>query len=242
MNQQTNKRHLEGIKFWIPRLSQRRPTSQVSISVLFQKSLVFPIQMCSSLSVNPGNQFQINSATSTKIIKNRRILPSLTMIGGVQLDMNHLAQPGPRPQCLPAVVMVLIEWNFGKVREWVVVGSGSSAFFFEFWPTTDSNTIQMGRRRHTGKQPHEHNLVKSRWKWTVFFGQRMGQHLIPFRNIIDFPKLPKITGTAYHCQDLTESGSETTKVRIWDRKTAGSLWLDIFSNRFLLWLCHVFSP
>ena len=35
MNQQTNKRHLEGIKFWIPRLSQRRPTSQVSISVLF---------------------------------------------------------------------------------------------------------------------------------------------------------------------------------------------------------------
>ena len=35
MNQQTNKKHLEGIKFWIPRLSQRRPTSQVSISVFF---------------------------------------------------------------------------------------------------------------------------------------------------------------------------------------------------------------
>ena len=103
----TNKKHLEGIKFWIPRLSQRRPRYR---SVFFsQKSLVFPIQMCSSLPVNPGNQFQINSATSTKIIKNRRILPSLTMIGGVQLDMNHLAQPGPRPQCLPAVVMVLIE-------------------------------------------------------------------------------------------------------------------------------------
>ena len=40
-------------------------------------------------------------------------------------------------------------------------------------------------------------------------------------NIIDFPKLPKITGTA--CQDLTESGSET-KVRIWDRKTDGFGW------------------
>ena len=54
-----------------------------------------------------------------------------------------------------------------------------------------------------------------------FFCQRMGQHLIPLRNIIDFPKLPKITGTA--CQDLTESGSET-KVRIWDRKTDGFGW------------------
>ena len=32
-NKQTNTKHLEGIKFWIPRLSQRRPTSQVSISV-----------------------------------------------------------------------------------------------------------------------------------------------------------------------------------------------------------------
>ena len=98
----------------------------------------------------------------------------------------------------------------------------------------------MGRRRHTGKQPHEHNLVKSRWKWT-FFLVRMGQHLIPLRNIIDFPKLPKITGTA--CQDLTESGSET-KVRIWDRKTDGFLGWQLMtwhsSNRFLC-LCHVFS-
>ena len=60
----TNKKHLEGIKFWIPRLSQRRPRYR---SVFFsQKSLVFPIQMCSSLPVNPGNQFQINSATSNK--------------------------------------------------------------------------------------------------------------------------------------------------------------------------------
>ena len=64
MNQQTNKKHLEGIKFWIPRLSQRRPRYR---SVFFsQKSLFFPIQMCSSLPVNPGNQFQINSATSNK--------------------------------------------------------------------------------------------------------------------------------------------------------------------------------